>query len=74
MIKKKYNKEREIKERVLLEATLYLNSYMTIRDVGKIVNVSKSTVGYDLKNRLLKYDLYLYKKVKDKRERKKARN
>lgn len=62
---KKIKKAQEIKLRVLDEANLYLSKYLSFRDIAKIKNVSKSTVGIDLKYRLKDYDILLDKRIKD---------
>ncbi len=52
-----------IKERVLAESHHIIKTKETIRQIAKKYNVSKSTVHKDLKERLKKIDLSLYKEV-----------
>ena len=53
-----------ISERVKEEANYILKTGYTIREIAKEFSVSKSTVHKDVKERLHKIDLNLYKKVK----------
>lgn len=53
-----------IKERVYQEAYYIIKTKKTLREISKVFNNSKSTVHKDLKDRLKKLDLSLYKKVK----------
>jgi len=49
--------------RVLNEVDLILNNGYTIREIAKILNVSKSTVHKDLHERLYDIDKLKYEKV-----------
>lgn len=53
-----------IKERVLKESEMLIATKMTIRELAKINNVSKSTVHNDLTKRLIKVDKEKYDMVK----------
>ncbi len=53
-----------IKERVLKESEMLIETKMTIRELAKINNVSKSTVHNDLTKRLIKVDKEKYDMVK----------
>jgi putative DeoR family transcriptional regulator (stage III sporulation protein D) len=55
--------QNTIKERVLTEANYILKTKYTIREVGKIFKVSKSTVHKDVSFRLKKIDINLYNEV-----------
>ena len=44
--------DENIKKRVLKNAKLFLENYLTVRKVAVITRVSKSTVHDDLKNKL----------------------
>ena len=55
----------KIYKRVISEANLIIDTNKTIRDISKIMKVSKSTVHKDLHERLLKIDEDLYKKVNE---------
>lgn len=52
-----------IKKRVLEEANIIINTKGTIRDLTKIMNVSKSTIHYDMQVRLKQLDEDLYHNV-----------
>ena len=54
----------EIIERTLAEADYLLSHEGTVRSLGKIFHVSKSTVHYDLSFRLKKIDKSTYNLVK----------
>lgn len=56
---------KRIEERVRNEASFVLSTNMTIREISKHFNVSKSTTHKDLKERLLEIDEETYNKVKD---------
>lgn len=56
---------KRIEERVRNEASFVLSTNMTIREISKYFNVSKSTTHKDLKERLLEIDEETYNKVKD---------
>jgi putative DeoR family transcriptional regulator (stage III sporulation protein D) len=53
--------DENIKKRVLKNAKLFLENYLTVRKVAAITRVSKSTVHDDLKNKLkdINYGMYL---------------
>lgn len=55
---------RGIEERVIREANVFLNNCMTVREVAKLTNVSKSTVHKDLGERLYYINKDLYQKVR----------
>lgn len=50
-------------KRVIDEASFMLDTNMTIREIAKIFNVSKSTVHKDLHERLIDIDNNLFNKV-----------
>lgn len=52
-----------IKKRVLEEANIIINTKTTIRQLTKIMGVSKSTIHNDMQNRLRLVDRDLYDKV-----------
>ena len=52
-----------IKRRVLEEAYMIINTKMTIRDLSKIIGVSKSTIHIDMRERLKLIDKQLYLEV-----------
>ena len=54
-----------IKRRVLEEANMIINTRMTIRDLSKIIGVSKSTIHSDMRERLKEIDKQLYLEVND---------
>lgn len=56
--------EQDIYERTIQYAWYIINHNATIRATAKNFGVAKSTVHYDLKNRLRFYDKDLYLKVK----------
>lgn len=53
----------KIYKRIIKESNYLLNKNMTIRQIAKIMKVSKSTVHKDLHERLIYYSKDLYKKV-----------
>lgn len=53
-----------IEKRTLLVANYILDTGETIRKTAELFNISKSTVHYDLANRLKKINLELYEQVK----------
>lgn len=53
-----------IKRRVVEEANIIVATKITIRDLAKIIGVSKSTIHTDMNNRLKYLDNSLYLKVK----------
>lgn len=53
----------KIYKRILLESNYILNENLTIRQIAKKTNVSKSTVHKDLHDRLCKIDKNLFDKV-----------
>ena len=55
--------KNNIKKRVIREAIYMINTDKTIREIAKVYKVSKSTVHYDLKDRLNNIDIILYKKI-----------
>lgn len=58
----------QMKERIIKVASLYLSDKKcTIRDIAKMVGVSKTTAHLDLTIRLKEIDIRLYRKVKLKR-------
>lgn len=52
-------------KRILTEAKYIIETKETIREVAKVMNVSKSTVHKDLHERLLYINKELYDEVKD---------
>ncbi|HIT43577.1 TPA: sporulation transcriptional regulator SpoIIID [Candidatus Avacholeplasma faecigallinarum] len=54
-----------LKERVIKTAHLMLDGRRTVREVAKIVGFCKSTVHYDLTNRLKEIDYQLYLKIRE---------
>ena len=54
-----------IEERIYEEAHLFLRKYLTVREVAKVFNISKSTVHKDLSERLKELNYSLYLKVKE---------
>lgn len=54
----------DIEERTLRSAYYILENEVTIRKCAEIFNVGKSTIHYDLNNRLPKLNSYLYNRVK----------
>lgn len=55
--------KESIKKRVLEEANIIINTKGTIRDLTKVMNVSKSTIHNDMQERLRQLDEGLYFKV-----------
>ena len=55
----------KIYKRIINEANLIIDTNKTIRDISKIMKVSKSTVHKDLHERLFKIDENLYSKVNE---------
>ena len=53
----------KIYKRIIIESKLLLNNNLTIREIAKIINVSKSTVHKDLHERLKCIDINMYEKV-----------
>ena len=54
---------KNIEDRVYSEANYILKEKLTVRQMAKIFNVSKSTVHYDLSYRLKKLNKALFSKV-----------
>ena len=54
---------KNIVNRVIEESNYFIETKVTIRDIAKVFNVSKSTVHKDLKERLLEIDSNLYNEV-----------
>lgn len=54
-----------IKKRVLEEANIISETNITIRELTKIIGVSKSTIHNDMQNRLESVNKELYDKVQD---------
>ena len=52
-----------IRERVLYSAKIMVNNRLTVRDVAKIVGISKSTVHKDLTEKLQTIDEFLYDEI-----------
>ena len=52
-----------IRDRVLYSAKIMVNDRLTVRDVAKIVGVSKSTVHKDLTEKLKTIDEILYDEI-----------
>ncbi len=52
-----------IKTRVVEEAKLIIRTNMTIRQLSKVMFISKSTIHKDLNERLKKIDINLYNQV-----------
>ena len=57
--------ENKIKKRVIKEAHYMIKTNETIRQIAKHYGVSKSTVHKDLKDRLKKIDIDLYRQVQE---------
>lgn len=55
--------DERIKKRVLKNAKLFLENYLTVRKVASISKVSKSTVHNDLTIKLKEIDYELYSEV-----------
>lgn len=55
----------KIYKRIKQETDIILDSKCTIRELAKLMNISKSTVHKDLHERLLYIDKESYKKVKE---------
>lgn len=56
--------KKEIVLRVINEADFVISTGSTVRDSAKVFGVSKSTVHFDLKFRLIKIDKIKWKNVK----------
>lgn len=56
--------KKKIKERILKESELMIQTDKTIREIANMLHVSKSTVHYDLKVRLYDLNLVLYYQVR----------
>ena len=54
---------KKITNRVLEESILIINGKKTVREVAKILGVSKSTVHKDMQDRLKELDIDVYKRV-----------
>lgn len=54
-----------IKRRVLYQAKVMLDDRLTVRDVAKIIGLSKSTIHKDLTEKLKLIDIDLYEEVID---------
>lgn len=52
-----------IEKRIIEEANIIINTKITIRDLSKIIGVSKSTIHNDMQNRLKCINKELYDKV-----------
>lgn len=52
-----------IEKRIIEEANIIINTKITIRDLSKIIGVSKSTIHNDMQNRLKCINKELYGKV-----------
>jgi len=52
-----------IKERIIKEADLIINEDLTLRDVSKKLNISKSTVHIDMTKKLKYIDKTRYQKI-----------
>lgn len=52
-----------IRDRVLYSAKIMVNNRLTVRDVAKIVGISKSTVHKDLTEKLKTIDEFLYDEI-----------
>ena len=55
----------KIYKRIIMESDYIINNNLTIRQIAKLIKVSKSTVHKDLHERLLYIDKDLYIKVDD---------
>ena len=55
----------ELNNRVITTANLMLEGKRTVREVAKLIGFSKSTVHYDITQRLQFIDYDLYEQVKD---------
>ena len=56
--------ERIIRDRVILEANIFLDYKTTVRGVSTITGISKSTIHKDFVENLKEIDLVMYHKVK----------
>ncbi len=56
--------EYRIKDRIIKEAKFMLENKSTVRETSKIFGVSKSTVHYDISNKLKEIDFGLYEDIK----------
>lgn len=52
-----------IEKRIVEEANIIINTKTTIRDLSKLIGVSKSTIHNDMQNRLKHVNRELYNKV-----------
>lgn len=52
-----------IRERVLYSAKIMVNDRLTVREVAKIIGISKSTVHKDLTEKLKTIDEFLYDEI-----------
>lgn len=52
--------QKKIRKRVLREANLLIKNKMTIRELAKVIGVSKSTIHNDMRKRLIYIDKSLY--------------
>ena len=52
-----------IRRRVLYQAKIMLDNKLTVREVAKIIGLSKSTIHKDLTEKLKSIDEYLYDEV-----------
>ena len=57
--------EKRIIDRVLKVSNYMIETGDTVRQLGKVFNISKSTVHKDLSERLLEIDVNLYQKVNE---------
>ena len=57
--------DKYIVDRVNKEANILIDTKLTIREIAKIFNVSKSTVHKDLNERLFEIDKEKYNLIKD---------
>ena len=57
--------EKRIIDRVLKVSNYMIETGDTVRQLGKVFNISKSTVHKDLSERLLEIDVNLYQRVNE---------
>ena len=60
--------QQELEQRIIAEAMYVIETGETIRQTAKRFGLSKSTIHEDIRDRLMKIDEMLYKKVREKIE------
>ena len=55
--------DEAIKTRVIYQAKVMLDEQLTVREVAKIIGLSKSTIHKDLTEKLKKIDIDMYEEV-----------